>query len=242
MIEPVISIVAPAIRPFLWQELYAMLCAENNVPFEIVYCGNVRPEFELPENFIHIFNESKPPLCYETAWRNAKGEFLLIIPDDVIVPPRTVDVMYSYMQRMQNEKAIISARFSDKLGGPPLDSHFCFDMENPKSPVLGCATMTRRKVWEELGGFDRRFELMWADTDLQMRILEASGHPFVVPSENYIIRERIHVYSRLADLTKGPLSDRILLDSLWKNSDGSTSETRLEPVQPYTKDEINIIR
>ena len=243
MQKPVVSIIAPAINIEYWQELYTMLCAGNSIPFEIVYCGYNRPNFALPENFIYIHSEAKPPQCFETVWRNAIGEFLFIVTDDLVVPPGTIDTLYVYMMRMQNERAIVSARFSDRLEGPAQDNLFCFDLANPRSPVLGCATMTRRKVWEELGGLDRRFNLLWSDTDMQMRILEAGGHPFIMPSENHIVRERPHIRPRLiGDLKKGKPLDKVLLESLWINSDGSTSKNRLDALQPYVANEIPIVR
>jgi len=243
MIAPIISIIAPSIRPQLWQEFYAMCCNGNKTPFEIVFVGNARPNFALPENFCHIYSEEIPPRCFEIACRNAKGEYVLIFTDDLIVPPGTIDTMYGYMLRMWNERVIIGARFSDNPNPGTPDYDMFFDLNSSKSAVVACAVLIKKKVWQEVGGVDRRFNRLWSDTDIQMRILSSGGFSFVVPSDDHIVRERTHEYPRLIqDPSKGKMEDRSFIDSLWINPDGSPRRERLDPVQPYLDSEIPIVR
>jgi len=243
MEKPIISIIAPAIRPQLWLEFYKMCCNGNIIPFEIVFVGPNLPSFKLPENFFFIHSNVKPPQCFEIACRNAKSEYVLIFTDDLIIPSGTIDLMYSYMIRMWNEKAIIGARFSDNPNPGTPDYDMFFDLNSVCSAVVACAVLIKKSVWEEVGGVDRRFNRLWSDTDLQMRIIAAGGFSFVVPSEKHIVRERRHDYPRLIqDPSKGKMEDRSFIDSLWINPDGSPKSERLDPVQSYLDSEIPIVR
>jgi len=241
MQKPIVSVIASAIKTQYWAEFYAMLCAKNSIPFEIVFVGDVRPNFNLPENFIYIYNEASPIQCYETACRNAKGEFVWTLPDDLIIQPGTLDILYQYIKRLWNEKAILSPRYSGSTDSPAMDNLFCFDIDYRFPPIVVNMFM-RKKVWQELGGFDKRFITLYAELDLQLRAWWDGGHPFIIPGEQYVIKERNQTTHRLTDSVLHLVESRGFLDSLWKNSDGSYSRNRLEAVQPFTDDEIPIIR
>ena len=59
MNNPVVSIYISAIRPFLWEAVYKSIAESNQVSFEIIFVGNVPPEFTLPENCHHIHSGSQ---------------------------------------------------------------------------------------------------------------------------------------------------------------------------------------
>ena len=150
--------------------------------------------------------------------------------------------MYNYVIRMWDKKTIVSARFSDKIEGPPMDNLSSVNIAFLNSPIIGICALVRKKFWTELGGLDRRFDKVYADYDLQLRMYEAGGHPFIVPYEYTTVRERPHDYARLIDGYPVIMPDKILLDYLWANFDGSYGRNRLDSVQSFTDDEIPIVR
>jgi hypothetical protein len=236
--DPTISVIATAIHTEFWQKLYADLSKNNTIPFEIVFVGNVKPNFTLPNNFIHIYSDAKPSQCLETAARNAHGAYVMITADDVEVPPEMLNSMYYFLRRMYSDKAIVSARFSDTADGPPVDKLLVFDTRNPDSPVLGVNTIIKRSVWKEMGGIDRRFFAFKGDLDLQMRIYQAGGYLFLVP--DVIAREKPRPGPRLVNTYSKHDSD--ILYSFWVLPDGSSSKKRLQDFHPFGEDEIPIVR
>ncbi len=238
MSTPVISLIATAIHTEFWQKIYADLSYNNSIPFEIVFTGNVRPTFPLPENFIYIYSDAKPVQCLETSCRNARGKYVMMIMDDQDLPLGMLDSMFYYVNRMLNDKAVVIARFADSAEGPPRDILLTFAVDDPGSPVVAVNFIVQRSIWQELGGLDRRFYAFKADLDLQMRFYEAGGHPFMVP--DCLAREKPRPGSRLTD-TYGA-SDGAMLYSFWLLPDESVSRKRLCDVQSFTKEEIPIVR
>ena len=252
MEKPVISIISSAIKVQYWMEFYTSInntpdpntpsypgAPKYDIPFEFVFVGNVRPSFALPENFHFIYSEAKPIQCFEIACRNAKGDYVMTAMDDLMFSPGFLPVMYSYMRRMWNDKAIIMSRFSDYMEGPPRELLMYFALDNPLSPVIGVCTIIKKSVWEELGGYDRRFNDIYADNDLHLRIYQAGGYPFITPTA--VVRERPHATQEERLVYRG-CPDRVLLDSLWRNPDGSMRRTRVDAVQPFSPEEIPIVR
>ena len=53
MEKPLVSLCASANRVKWWQRFYDS-CKGNTIPWEIVFVGNVKPTFTLPDNFKFI--------------------------------------------------------------------------------------------------------------------------------------------------------------------------------------------
>lgn len=228
--KPIISVVAAAVRPQFWMELYDSLTCANQVPFELVFCGNKRPDFELPENFHFIYSEVKPAQCWEIASRHAIGEYIMHIADDFLYSEGTLNWLYFWARRLKDRRVIVSCRY--KNNGIIQDEALCFNTSNPDSPIALNHGLMRRDTWEEIGGIDRRFISLYWDLDIFMRIYKIGGFPFISP--NSIAEERSG-----NDLLGGYLPiDRELLDSFWITADGSYSETRLAPVEPFDDKDI----
>jgi len=250
MEKPSISIFASAIRTQHWLELYEMLSADCIVSFEIVFAGHVKPDFALPENFIHIYNNNKAPHCIETAYRNTKGDYVMFFADDLVPNPGYMNEMWAYTQRMWNDKAILYARFNpeydhnarDGAGLPPLDSCMIGQPNNPLAPVVGAGFTIRRSLWEELGGMDKRFTYMFGDFDFLLRVYEAGGHPFIVPTA--ILWERVHTQQRLSCRSGGGGDniDANLFNKCWSLGNMFPDQKRALEVESFTADEISIVR
>jgi hypothetical protein len=240
MTTPYISIISSAIHTQFWMEIYNQFnCSLNKVPFELVFVGNKTPNFQLPPNFIFIYSDAKPAKCFEIAARNAHGEYMMFFQDDLIIPDRALNWICAYIPRLpEQKKLVLTPRFSDTPNGEPRDNLLSFYPPYIGSPVIGVGTIFHRQLWYELGGIDRRFNLLFSDYDMMLRIYEQGGIPFIVPE--CVLKERSHEgRNRLINNYK---PDRELLYSLWLLPDKTVSKKRLQSLQPYTKEEIVIVR
>jgi len=237
MEKPIISLFASAVKTYFWLDMYEQLSLNNKVPFEIVFAGNVRPEFDLPENFYYIYSEANPIQCYETARRNSKGKYIMFTGDDVMYSPEFLNEMYWYIQRLpRNKTAMVTSQFIPLPGMSPVKG--CWNGNG----LVGLTPIMPRCLWSRLGGLDKRFTNVGSDLDLILRAYEAGVYPFLVPSA--IVEERVEVNlpsSRLST-TKEALDDYAFLEECWMKSDGTVGEERLVEFQPFTEDDISIVR
>jgi len=263
METPIFGIFGAAIHPRLWMPLYKQLSLNNTTPFEIVFVGDVRPDFALPENFIYIYSEAKPVQCYEIARRNTKGEYLMWFGDDILLSLRFLDAMYVHIRKLLDHETIVYSRMRCSLDLPPIDSveaieQKCYNVVAGQvpcmnahsldfdAPIVGLTMTVRRSVWEELGGLDRRFTNILSDCDFLLRFYEAGGCPFIVPNaiatedqpsdlKDYPVgRQRLSVMN--------PHVDQGLWKKCWLIKDDLLSKKRLVEFQPFTEDEIPIVR
>ena len=238
MSEPLVSIISTAIRTQYWLEMYKNVAETNTIPYEFVFVGNVKPTFPLPPNFFYIYSEAKPQQCLEIACRNAKGKYVMTVQDDLVLSSGIVNNLYAYMIRMPSDNALVMARFSDDLNVMAKDGLQFFIIDNPFSPIIGITTLIKREFWLGLGGFDQRFNQIYADNDLHLRMYQHGSFPFIVPT--CFSQERPHdAYPRLV-VKDHP--DRLFLNSLWITPQGVMSKTRLSPVLPYHPNDIPITR
>ena len=251
MEKPIISLVASAIRTQHWLDLYEKLSTDNTIPFEIVFVGHMYPDFVLPENFIYIYSEAEAIECYETAYRNSKGEYVSFFADDIVPSSHFLNEMCAYLRRMWNDKVVLLPRLAfeydpDARDGkctPPLDSCMVAQLNNPEAPVVGACFTIKRSLWKELGGLDRRFTHIWSDLDMQLRIYEAGGCPFVSPTT--IVWERAHTEHPRLSVKAGAGEDNMdvnFFNKCWLDENRILLKKRLIEFQPFTDDEIPIVR
>ena len=83
MSKPVFSLIAPSVRSAYYQQVYDSIARDAKVPFEFIFVGNVEPLKKIADNFHYINTNVKPAQCVEIAARNATGDFLIPIADDI---------------------------------------------------------------------------------------------------------------------------------------------------------------
>lgn len=113
----------------------------------------------------------------------ARGELLVFLNPDVIVPPSWLGVLARRMGEYPDAGIICPTTLDHGQPPPP-----------PAPPadtaaVPGCAMLVRRAAWRELGGFDERFFLYWEDTDLCWRAW-LLGWRVLEEFEAYVFHER----------------------------------------------------
>ena len=253
MDKPVFSIATASRRNQYYDWFYESLTKDTSVPFEIVFVGPNPPLHKMPDNFRHIYSTASPCQCIEIAVRKARGEYVLSIGDDVQFSEKFLDKLYSYTQRFDKDKVLISFRLflSDKK--KPGDVGFEFDSVVPilpgEMPLLGMGPAFRRDLWIKLGGLDKRFHSSYCDVDMTFRFYEYGMRMFL-PQDCFIIEVQKKTglfkekgWNKLGhpncSLTRTyHATAQKLLESLWVK-DG-WSKTRLSPVESFTEEELKI--
>ena len=250
MEKPYFSIASASRRPQYYPYFYEALSKNSTVPFEIVFVGPNPPTQKMPDNFRHIVSRATPCQCIEMAVRNAVGEYVMSIGDDVMFSDGFLDKLYSYAQKLDRDKVLITSRFwletLNKFG----DDGLMFDGDLPTGFVIGIGPVFRRDIWMKLGGLDRRFHSTFCDIDMQMRFYEYGMQPFVTPDcwiNEVNKREGIFQedgwknknHRNCSLLIKHYYPARTLLNSLWITKDGKMSKTRLSPVELFTDVELD---
>jgi O-antigen biosynthesis protein len=170
---------------------YEVVVVDNNdlkeSTLNAINCDRVR--------FVHFQGSFNIAAKMNLGARHAKGEHLLYLNDDAeVIAPDWLDVMLQLSHRPQigcvgaklyfEDGTIQHAGVSFIDNGMP--EHIC--LRNPgNSPgyffsltgnrnylaVTGACLMTRRKVFEEVGGFNEKFAVNYNDIDYCLRVHEA---------------------------------------------------------------------
>lgn len=225
--KPCISLFSSAHRPQCWMNLYKSI-GHNEIEFELVFVGPNPPDYELPKNFRFIRSFVKPVQCCEIAARNTTGDLIMDIPDDCLFKtPRPLDRLYETYKAYNNDKLLLSCKFStDGID----HSHFShrFYISDPNSPVMPASALMSKKLFNDLGGIDSRFiGVMW-NLDIAMRVYALGGE--VIVSDVVLDEDRIKTASVLC--SEFWEHDRGLLESLW-TINGKVCFNRKDPVKPF---------
>ena len=117
-----IIVIAQAIKVHYWKELYLTLSKED-VPFEMVFVGHIKPNFALPLNFTWIDCSLSPAKCAEIAYRYSykhfpDAKYIVNIADDLLLPPnflRDNKIFYNRQKEKLSKYKNIDKVFLDKL-------------------------------------------------------------------------------------------------------------------------------
>lgn len=232
MDKPIISLVASANRTEWWMRFYNSLLG-NKVPFEVIFVGNVKPNFELPENFKFIYATVKPAQCYQIGFWAAQGELIHWTADDAnynhpqLNCPNSLDIACSHWRDMENrfgndKKSIVSFRPIED-GGDVWSFHHFFGGW-PHTPTMAPFALVHRKYLSEPGtGYDRRFVSGQSENDVVMRVLEDGGRVEVCMSAFLYVHHR-QVHPRDPNTGKEVNkfrawynTDRDILEQAWVN-------------------------
>ena len=168
-----ISVICSGIRNFYWEQLHQNL-SQSSVSFEIVIVGDKPPLKKLPTNFRHVYSSVKPAQCLEIAARNARGELILQIGDDLYFSKNFLDIYYDFYKKHCLDKDMASSLFKRNNKFYSSESYkFWPDVKN--SPSLPMAMMIKRELWLSMGGIDKRFTALCGDIDLSLRIMSNGG-------------------------------------------------------------------
>lgn len=164
---PDISLCASANRPHLWKQFcQSTIGVKCNV--EIVFVGDVMPDFDLPDNFKFYYSPVKPTQCWEAAIRNSTGRYISITADDAEYTDGSIDNMVSFMDTRSDHKIVGS--FQTIENGNLITNDHVF-----KGKRMAPFFVFNRKYYEYIGGADKRFiGGMW-ENDVIMRVHQDGG-------------------------------------------------------------------
>ena len=114
-----VAIWGGSVRPFLWLEMYEFLARTNKCTFKIYFSGHVSPNFDLPENFIHIYSDMTYAPCAELARRHALAsgaKYLTLFVDDMKMSEGILDTLISEIENCENE-LVVGPGFRPTLPG-----------------------------------------------------------------------------------------------------------------------------
>ena len=175
------AIIAPAIKTHLWQSLHEGL-SSSSVKFHMVFCGHVKPDFELPENFTFIFSKKGPVHCAEIARRfsieNVDSKYTMFIADDF-----TFDSGFLDSAAMQYKKAARDNPGRDVMIAPPHQQGGCGKDYKISGPLVGFPIMTS-KISKKLGSIDKRLKGVLWDQDMLFRFYSKNGIMVPIPTSS----------------------------------------------------------
>jgi len=240
MTEPIISVISPAIKTHYWAEFYHCLTLNNSIPWEIVFVGPRASDFPLPENFRHIQADLKPAQCLEIAAIEARGEYLIVVPDDTRPLPGFLDGVHYYKYRLPPFSVVGARTGWDKAYGEREErcGIYVFLPKENGGPVLPACGMLKKSEWVELGGVDSQFVGLCGDMDLFMRALARGGYPFISPDS--ITYERMIGKNDLqVPLFRRHKSDYYFFVDQWVDRDAEKTvvlgyrKQRRDPIIPF---------
>ena len=162
-----ISLCASANRPHLWRDFYASTI-KNNCNIEVVFVGDVMPDFDLPDNFKFLYSPVKPTQCWEAAIRNSSGRYISITADDAEYTQGSIDNMVNFMDTRFNHKTV--GAFQTIENGNLITSDHKY-----KEKIMAPFFVFKRSYYDFIGGADKRFiGGMW-ENDVIMRVHEDGG-------------------------------------------------------------------
>ena len=190
MVSPIVSIIAPSNRPFLWKSFCKNIFEMNIIPCEIIFVGPEAPVCKLPKNFIHIKTNVKPAQCVEIAVRNSRGEFLLETCDDCRFFLNSIDNLYKEFIRNNNENIIITPNFWKKRKFLSKNRMLLIpgEIQSPFINIMG--EFIKKSTWVKLGGIDNRFIAGLFQRDLCLRAYGIGGK--IICCDNAIVTELLY--------------------------------------------------
>jgi glycosyltransferase involved in cell wall biosynthesis len=193
--DPLVTVVVAAYNGerFL-RETLESLFAQDYDSFEAVFVddgsqdGTAEIAKSFPVRYVRQENQGLP------AARNAgialaKGELVAFLDDDDILPPTKLRIQAGYLQDHPEVGCVLGRQewiLEEGVEPPPL----------VRDPIFGevggiqlVTAMIRRRVLEELGGFDRTY-LYAEDRDLFIRMREHGVEIAVLPE--VVLHKRLH--------------------------------------------------
>lgn len=223
--SPIISLFGSTIRPELWMRIYNSL-SSNEIPFEMIFVGNNPPEFEMPENCHFIYSKTKPAQCFEIGARYSTGDLIMHFGDDCVFSPHALDKLYEEFIKMNDEKAMVSCRFVFE-GEDLTDKHGYYWTDEKSSPRMPAGSLMKKRVWEKIGGIDKRFIALYWDLDIAMRMYEIGGR--LVFAKDAYVEELTgrEVLKRKFPILKNPLIYKVVAWGYHKISKPKVPPARL---------------
>jgi len=250
---PLVSVIASAINPETWKDIYNRFARKNRTPFEMIFVGPKPPIRKMPKNFKHIQTNVKPVQCIEIAARNATGDFLFQIGDDTF--PLTdgfLNFMTFFALKINNKNCIHSPLYKNKEIREDVIA-MSWRLKNLNVPLVSQFMFVKKETWHELGGLDINFVGGGSfPCDMQLNMIARGGYvsynPMCVMCNPNLGRPEWRdtiQFKRKNVLAEGWRSqDTKFLDKMWlekispESRDKRCRQKRLKPVSSFSDVDI----
>lgn len=222
---PDISICASANRPHLWKDFINSL-KNQDINWEVIFVGDVEPDFDLPSNFIYFYSKVKPTQCWEAAIRYSRGRYISITADDAEYDPMALRNMVKFMDSKLDTRIVGSFQTIEN-GSLITNDHFY------KGKRMAPFFVFDRQYYFDIGGADKRFiGGMW-ENDVIMRVWEDGGR--VEVCEDAFVRvDHLRKHNATSKSCEWHWKYSFpLFESLWVNPD-----KRTDLLQPFITETI----
>jgi hypothetical protein len=253
--QPKISIIGPSHRTYLWRPFYESIV--TNLDFEVIFVTDILPDkSHIPldgsgERIMHdahygthtqhkdfrwIHSPVKPAQCWELAYRQSTGDFIVWSADDFIYAPYALDHAYAMYRSFHDHKVMISFDVYEDGHEATLSYHKV--PWDEKTQLTTSALISKQAITEVGGLADINFQAGHWDVDLQMRIYSNGGRMFVCPSA-LAFEPHNAFHKKEANLATTWAEELEYFTKCWKLPDGTTSKQRLKPFIPYS--DLNLL-
>ena len=255
-----VSLVASANRFQWWMRFYNSLKG-NKLNWEVVFVGDKRPDFTLPDNFKYVHATVKPAQCYQIGFWEAEGELISWTADDADYNhptrncPNSLDIAYEAWKKLEEEngndkKSIIAFRPIEDGGDVYRFHHFFGGWDH--TPTMAPFGLLHRDYFvNTLGGYDADFVSGQSENDVVMRVLEDGGRVEIcMDAFLYVHHRQVHPRTRDGSREDNKFrdwykTDRKVLEDCWipagygnyekDNKNVEISKKRLRPVKRFEK-------
>lgn len=238
MQEPKLSIIGSAVRVNRWLDMHAAISGDTSTPFEIVFVGSVKPDFDLPDNLRYIYSEVKPVQCMEIAARNARGKYLCDTADDLTFSNGFFDRLVAEMDGVKGQDLILVPMIARRVNKRIRIKGLTINKKDKHSPLVGMITFAKAETWHSLGGMDRNFITSWHNHDLKLRLMARGGK--LIPVRNTIAVEGVDGDCVPVLRYMTGKQDKEYLLSCWYNGK-RFSKTRLRDFEPFVDEDLLIV-
>lgn len=243
--RPTFSFFGTCNRPALWGRVFAAL-EQNRADFEVIACGDVAPDFELPPYARWIESRAKPAECAEIAMRECRGELWSILVDDLEYSVGSLDEVVARYAAASDPDLIVSPLYHNPFDYPgQLPQELTswaqrFDTRDATSPPIPVQGFIPWHVARAIGGFDRRFEAVQMDVDWFMRA-QARGSKVEFLRHGVVTERNDWSVSTAGGSLSGRYHfqhDRPLVLSMWRRApEVAFGWERTSPLEPFDFDE-----
>lgn len=255
--KPKISIIGPSHRTHLWRPFYESIVTD--IPFEVIFVSDIQPkpehiphklkvsygeeveidrDYSAYDNFKWILSPVKPAQCFEIAYRQSQGEFIIWTGDDFVYSPFALDHMYAMYRSFHDHKVMISADVYED--GHEATKSYHKVPWNEKIQLTTSALISKRTI-QEVGGLgDINFVAGHFDVDLQMRIYANGGRMFVCPGA-FAYEPHNAFHKQEANFAIDWKEEYAYFEHLWRDSttpEGIVTNNRKNSFIGYTDENI----
>lgn len=236
--QPKVSLFLSAIRT-QWWELMLNSLKSTKIPIEVIFVGNVKPNFIMPDFAKHIYSDKPPAYCYEIGRRACKGELIHWTADDAEYSPGVIDEIYEQWKGYHNPRNVMSCQCIENTHVALLSTQRFFQGFN-QTPLMAPLGFMDRQYLEDLGGIDRRFTNEQYENDIVMRVYRDGGDVKMHLHKGWVELDHLRKHTKGQHITGEQYrKDREVLEYLWVK-DGKVTYERKDEVQRFTDEDLGL--